>query len=252
MNWLSVQNTGSMVAWRLPFIYLYDKGYHTASEFRTAHDLGVDTLVAVPSIGRASQAPDPRYNAEHFDYDKKNDTYTCPQGKLLTSNGSWYKGRNYYFKQYKTRLFKNCPVRQQSTTAKANGKIIQRSEFAQYIEANAKRIKESGDTYKKRQALVEHPFGTIKRQWGFDHIMTKKRIASASADFGLIALAYNLRRLLNLKIPFQCPENFFFGLSRLKEAIWKTISQLLGNLDHFWTKPDFSGQLALNRLKTLF
>ncbi|MDO6518513.1 transposase [Zobellia uliginosa] len=51
---------------------------------------------------------------------------------------------------------------------------------------------------KKRQAIVEHPFGTIKRQWGFDHIITKKGLPAASADFGLIALAYNLKRLIKL------------------------------------------------------
>ena len=229
------------------FTALYDKGYHTGSEFRTAHDLGVDTLVAIPSIGRASQAPDPNYNAENFKYDQDRDCYTCPQGKTLTSNGSWYKGRNYYFKQYKTRECKNCPVRAKCTTAKANGKIVQRSEFTRYIEANAERIKESGDTYKKRQALVEHPFGTIKRQWGFDHIITKKNIASASADFGLMALAYNLRRLFNLKIPLQCPENFFFSLSRLIEVIPKPISRFLSILDRFLTKPNFLGQLALHK-----
>ncbi|WGH76715.1 transposase [Tenacibaculum tangerinum] len=77
-------------------------------------------------------------------------------------------------KQYKTKACKSCPVRTLCTTAKINGKIIQRSEYAPYIENNAKRIKTSGELYKKRQALVEHPFGTIKRQWGFDHIMTKK------------------------------------------------------------------------------
>jgi len=39
---------------------------------------------------------------------------------------------------------------------------------------------------RQRQAIVEHPFGTIKRQWGFDHIMTKKTIKRASADIGLV------------------------------------------------------------------
>ena len=180
------------------FTALYDKGYHTGSEFCTAHTLGVDTLVAIPSIGRASQAPDPVYNAEHFEYNQDTDSYICPQDNILISNGAWYKGRNYYFKQYKTKACKDCPVRDKCTTAKANGKIIQRSEFTTYIQANRRRIEQSGDTYKRRQALVEHPFGTIKRQWGFDHIMTKKGLASASADFGFMALAYNLRRIFNI------------------------------------------------------
>ena len=38
----------------------------------------------------------------------------------------------------------------------------------------------------------------MKRQWGFDYIMTKKTKARASADVGFIFIAYNLRRLFNI------------------------------------------------------
>jgi len=180
------------------FIALYDKGYHTGSEFKTAAQLGIKTLVAIPSIGRASQAPNPKYNAEHFLYNEQTDTYICPQGHQLKSNGSTYKARNYRFKQYKTKQCKGCPVRTLCTTAKVNGKIIQRSEFQKYIEQNAKRVKENPEAYKKRQAIVEHPYGTIKRQWGFDHITTKRTKTRAKADVGFIFIAYNLKRIWNI------------------------------------------------------
>ncbi len=180
------------------FTALFDKGYHTGSEFKTASQLGIETLVAIPGIGRASQAPDPDYNSEHFTYCKENDTYTCPQGNILKSNGSTYKGNNYRFKQYKTNKCKNCPVRDLCTTSKANGKVIQRSEYQHYIELNALRMLKDPNAYKKRQAIVEHPYGVIKRQWGFYYIMTKKTIEHASADVGLIFTAYNLRRMFNL------------------------------------------------------
>src|SRR5690554_7737946 len=90
------------------FTALYDKGYHTGSEFCTAHQLDIKTLVAIPAIGRASQAPHPKYNAENFIYNQKTDTYTCPEGHKLTSNQSHYKTRNYTFKQYKTKACKGC------------------------------------------------------------------------------------------------------------------------------------------------
>ena len=51
--------------------------------------------------------------------------------------------------------------------------------------------------YAHRQAIVEHPYGIIKRQWGFNYIMTKKTIKRASADVGFIFISYNLRRLLD-------------------------------------------------------
>ena len=177
---------------------LFDKGYHTGSEFKTASDLNIKTLVAIPGIGRASQAPDPKYNSEYFVYNQQDDSYLCPQGNLLKSNGSSYKGRNYRFKQYKTNKCRSCPVRALCTTSKINGKVIQRSEFSQYIEQNAKWVSENPQAYKRRQAIVEHPYGTIKRQWGFDHIITKKTKLRASADVGLIFIAYNLTRIWNI------------------------------------------------------
>jgi transposase len=39
------------------FTVLYDKGYHTGSELKTAQDLGVETIVAIPSLPSTSQAP---------------------------------------------------------------------------------------------------------------------------------------------------------------------------------------------------
>ncbi|MBK6612502.1 MAG: transposase [Sphingobacteriales bacterium] len=52
--------------------------------------------------------------------------------------------------------------------------------------------------YKLRQQIVEHPYGTIKRQWGYSYIITKRGIERAAADVGLIMTAYNLRRLFNI------------------------------------------------------
>ncbi len=84
---------------------------------------------------------------------------------------------------------------------KKDGHLIERSEHAQYIEQNRLNIEAKPKTYKKRQAIVEHPYGIFKRQWGFNYIMTKQGIKRASADVGLIFFAYNLRRFLNILDP---------------------------------------------------
>lgn len=63
---------------------------------------------------------------------------------------------------------------------------------------NKVRIENNYETYRRRQAIVEHPYGVIKRQWDFYYIMTKKTIKHASADVGLIFSACNLRRIFNL------------------------------------------------------
>ena len=181
------------------FTALYDKGYHTGSEFDIAERLGIDVMVAIPAISTSSQAPDPAYNVENFTYHEDDNTYTCPQGHTLTTNGTWFKSKSgSRFQQYKTRHCKSCPVQEKCTKSKKNGKTVQRRLHAANIEANRQRIENEPTVYKRRQAIVEHPYGTIKRQWGFSYIMTKKYLHRASADVGFIMTAYNLRRLINI------------------------------------------------------
>uniref|UniRef100_UPI0032178598 transposase n=1 Tax=uncultured Draconibacterium sp. TaxID=1573823 RepID=UPI0032178598 len=186
------------------FTALYDKGYHTGSELAIADSLGIPAIVAIPPFSGASHAPDLKYDVEHFDYDPKTDTYTCLQGHTLRTTGYWHHAKNgagetaYRFRNYTTPKCKTCPVRPQCTKSAVNGKQVRRSEFAGNIENNKKRVQNSEKLYKRRQAIVEHPFGTIKRQWGFNYIITKKYIEKAEADFGFIMVAYNLKRLINI------------------------------------------------------
>jgi hypothetical protein len=88
------------------------------------------------------------------------------------------------------------------------GKGIHRSEYHEYIQHDKVQVEQNKALYKQRQAIVEHPFGTIKRQWGFSYIMTKKGSGRASADVGFMMTAYNLRRIFNI-----------LGAERLREYI---------------------------------
>ena len=177
------------------FTALYDKGYHTGSEFKIADDLDIEVLVAIPTV--AGQAPDPAYNVENFNYIKDGDYYVCPQGDKLTTLGTWHKAKTYKFKRYTTRDCLTCSVKNLCSKAKY-GKGIQRSEYQEFVSQNKEKIKNNKDYYRKRQAIVEHPYGTIKRQWGFSYILTKKYIKRAQADVGFMFIAYNLRRLMNI------------------------------------------------------
>jgi transposase len=184
------------------FTALYDKGYHTGSELKTAQNLGIETLVAIPGVPSSSQSPDHDYNYEHFKYDPLSDTYTCPEGEVLKTNGKWYTshGRRdilISFKQYKTRACKTCPVRMKCTRSKT-GRLIERSIYAENYERNRKNKEEKEQLYKRRQTIAEHPFGTIKRQWGFSYILTKQGINHASSDVGFMFIAYNLRRIISI------------------------------------------------------
>lgn len=181
------------------FTILYDKGYHTGSEFDYANKQGIEVIVAIPDV--AAHAPDIAFDVEHFVYDKQQDAYTCPANKILTTNGNWYnkdRGKSVSkVKHYKTSACLNCAYFERCTKNK-RGRLIERSEHADLIDANKQRMDANQQCYRRRQAIVEHPYGIIKRQWGFYYISTKKGIKRAAADVGLMFVAYNLRRIFNL------------------------------------------------------
>ena len=188
------------------FIELADKGYHTGEEIRRCHELGVETLVAVPKTPVSSQAPDPAFNQDKFQYDKNHDLYICPQGEKLTSNGTWYHNHPYKTKQFKTKACLTCPVKNKCTTS-PKGRVIERNENIEATQRNKKAIEQNRELYKRRQEIVEHPFGTIKRQWGFDYTLMRGK-KKVDGEVGLIFIAYLFTRILNIQ-----------GFKGLKQAI---------------------------------
>jgi hypothetical protein len=177
------------------FVALYDKGYHTGSEFEIAQNIGVKTMVAIPTV--AANSPNKAYNVENFEYCTEHDYYICPQGHKLTTNGRNHQAKTYLFKRYTTKACKNCRVKPECSKAIC-GKAIQRSQYQTLVDKNKERIENNPNYYKRRQAIVEHPYGTLKRQWGFSFVTTKKTIQRASADIGFMMTAYNLRRIINI------------------------------------------------------
>jgi hypothetical protein len=184
------------------FTAIYDKGYHTGSEFDYANRLNIEVLVAIPDV--ASHAPDPAFDVAHFTYDKTSDSYTCPANQTLTTNGSWYSKQSgksiTQMKHYKTNACLNCELFKKCTK-NDKGRLLERSQHADLIYENKVRMDNNYEIYRRRQAIVEHPYGIIKRQWDFYYIMTKKTIKRASADVGFIFTAFNLRRIFNLIDP---------------------------------------------------
>lgn len=205
------------------FTALYDKGYHTGTEFDYAYKQGVEVIVAVPNV--ASHAPDIAFDVEHFHYNKERDEYTCPAKEKLTTNGRWYDKKHgktlNRIRHYKTKACLACQHFEKCTKNKA-GRLIERTEHADLIDANKQRQIQNMELYRKRQAIVEHPYGVIKRQWGFYYIMTKKSMKHASADVGLIFTAYNLRRIFNL-----------IGKNQLKEYLKGLALLFLAIITHF-------------------
>ena len=133
-------------------------------------------LSSQPRAPSAGEIPTINYMVEKFIYNQQSNNYKCPQGATLTTNGSWYTKDHtsktlknstlYKFQQFKTSACKSCPVKHLCTRNKI-GRIIDRSEYQSTVDRNNSRIIAEKERYLLRQQIVEHPFGTIKRAWGY-------------------------------------------------------------------------------------
>ena len=179
---------------------LADKGYHTGAELKQCHDENMITHVAYkeqPSVKHIAT----EFLAESFLYDRQTDSYTCPAGAVLTSLGTWHnkKGEthetSYRFKTYRTDACKTCPLKHQCT--KLPKRIIQRSEYQNAVDTNDNNIKQNPHYYKRRQAICEHPFGSIKRHWGYTHTLLKG-LQKVNGEMNLIMFCYNFMRTKNI------------------------------------------------------
>jgi len=184
------------------FDHLMDKGYHDHQTIAQCHEHGLRTLIAEPTAARSSDIPTPEFYNSKFHYDSKTDTYTCPAGAIMITNGRDYKTKNRtghsWVKQYKTRACTTCALHHLCTKSPKNrGRIIQRSLYQEAVDLNNQRVTLEKEKYRKRQEMVEHPFGIIKRQWGFDYVLMKG-IDKVEAESNLIFLCYNLKRVIKI------------------------------------------------------
>jgi len=220
------------------FTILVDKGYHNGRQLQQVSDANITTIVACPEVVNSNEKGTTKdYMVTQFVYNKESDTYTCPQGETLTTKGTWHEKKDgkkvqYRFKQYRTPACKTCPV-QHLCTGKADGRReIQRSEFAEAVEANNKRYKENGALYRKRQEINEHIFGTIKRQWNY-YYTNLKGLEKVNGEHSLIMLVYNIKRTINI-----------LGMPDLLERLknWTPNYDKIARLLLIWThyKPNYA------------
>jgi transposase len=213
---------------------LADKGYHTGAELLQCQQDNMITHVAYkeqPSVKHIAN----EFLAESFDYDKAADTYTCPAGAVLTSLGTWHnkKGEanetSYRFKTYRTDACKTCSLKHQCT--KLPKRIIQRSEYQDAVDINDNNIKQNPHYYKRRQAIVEHPFGTLKRHWGFTHTLMKG-LEKVNGEMNLIMFCYNFLRtknILDFDKMLQAINNWQPNYDKIVGTIKKALLKLIYN-----------------------
>jgi len=167
------------------------------------------------------------YRKIDFEYDKNKDAYLGRNNCQLKSNGRLYKKRDGHIKEYRgDKTCQTCPFREKclspSQLEKNLPRVIHRQEYEDYRDANKERVENNKDLYKKRKQIVEHPFGTIKRQWGYTYTLLKG-FEKVTGEFALIFTAYNLRRAVNE-----------LGVNAIRKAINKVESFVFSHFLQNW------------------
>ena len=163
-----------------------DKGYWNGEELKKCEENNITTIVSSPE-----EQGNQEYKKSNFKYDKENDCYICPQGKILNRQ----KGKSNQY--HNSKACKDCPKRDLCTKNK-RGRIIERSEYEDIYKINKERQKENMQIYKTRQMIVEHVFGTVKRDLGYTYLLLRGNEKVKGESF-MHFLIYNIKRVCNIK-----------------------------------------------------
>lgn len=172
---------------------LADKGYYNNSEVVRCVQNGI-----TPFIEKADTSANTKlglYGKSKFRFDAQKNVYRCPGDKELTYRFStWEKERE--LRYYRATDCKSCALKSRCTRNKEN-RTITREQNEGLMDAMAERVKQNAQIMRLRKAIVEHPFGTMKRWMNAGYFLCKG-LEKVATEMSLTVLAYNLKRVLNI------------------------------------------------------
>jgi transposase len=197
---LSKQCTGAMEVLGVETITaVADAGYYSEGELAACEAAGANVYVGIPDKHKAVTAQG-RLSGKHFHYNARIDAYSCPAGELLHPRGRPQKKNGVWRTRYSrpSGRCQGCALQGVCLSKPEAARSIYRSEHADVVEAHRKRMAEQGaERMRQRAGLAEHPFGTLKRWFGWDHFLVRG-FEKVRGEMSLMVLGYNLTRVLNI------------------------------------------------------
>jgi transposase len=169
-----------------------DRGYYKIEDIEACEKAG-----SIPYVPKPQRGPAVRngiFRKDEFRYDPDQDVYVCPAGEVLSPH---HVGKSRDLKKIdysNPAACPACPLRERCTT---NVRRVSRLENEAVLDRMAERLKARPELLDRRRETVEHPFGSIK-QWMNQGAFLMRGLANVRGEFSLTALAYNLRRALNI------------------------------------------------------
>ena len=180
---------------------LADAGYSSSQDLKGCEDDGITAYVPLnESNGKLEKQG--RFARKDFRYDASSDVYHCPAGELLrtTKKPSENPSGRIEFRYASSKTTCDaCPIRARCLTPEAKTRTVFRWEHEDVLDRHRARMASEGTSQlmRRRSAIVEHPFGTLKCRAGYQHFLVRG-FDKVRGEWSLMALCYNFTRVLNI------------------------------------------------------
>lgn len=171
---------------------LADKGYFEPSDLKKCEENQIICYVSKPSFHNSTG--NSVYFSDKFKYNPQDNTYTCPEGHKLLCITKKIDAAERKYANYEA--CSKCSNKDKCTTAK-NGRIITRKSNEDFVEIVNNRTKENKAKYGKRQEIIEHVFGTLKRSMNFTYVLLRG-FKKVTGEISIAFFSYNLKRVINI------------------------------------------------------
>ena len=152
---------------------LADAGYFSGEQLKSCEAQGMEVYLPIPKHA-CHKGKGGRFGSDDFRYDAQDDTVVCPAGQRLVRSGSdSNKGKLYFNYRTTAAVCRECSLSGRCLAKRESRRRVQRWEHADVIDRHRQKMRASAQLMRRRGALVEHPFGTIKRWAGMDHFLMR-------------------------------------------------------------------------------
>src|SRR3954447_7644763 len=169
-----------------------DRGYFKIEDIEACEKAGITAYVPKPVRGPAVR--EGFFAKDEFRYDPEKDVFVCPAGQSLAPRHKGKSRDNVKVDYCNRGACKVCTLRERCTRS---FRRVSRLDNEAVLDRMASRLNARPEVLDRRRESVEHPFGAIK-QWMNQGAFLMRRVENVRGEFSLTALAYNLRRTINI------------------------------------------------------
>ena len=180
-----------------------DAGYGSEENYDALEDKGITAYIKYNTFDKEQdknyQKKHKTFSKENLYYNQEEDYYVCPIGQKMYKTHQSQKNTEAGYEQnlshYQAQNCQGCPLRSQCFKAKGNRSIERNHNLERHKQKTRELLlSEIGiQKRKQRSADVEPVFAQLKHNNGFRRF-TLKGIKKVDLEFGLMAIAHNLRK----------------------------------------------------------